>query len=338
MEKYFLFLSPLIAFLITFLVLPFWIKRTKKIGLVWEDMNKAFKEKKIKVSSSGGIIVIMGFVIGIFVYIAIKTFILGGVNGNIINTLALITVVLMFSLIGIVDDLLGWRFGGLSKKVRLILALVASVPLIALNIGVSSMAIPFFGTINLGIIYPLFLVPFAIVGCSTVYNFLAGYNGLEASQGIIVLSALSFVAYRVGEFDLVLVGIVMVSSLFAFYLFNLYPAKVFPGDSMTLSIGALIAGISILGNFEKIAVFIFIPYILEMILKLRGGLKKYSFGKPNKDGTIDLLYDKIYGLEHLSIYILKKIKPNKKVYEKEVVYLINSFQIIVILIGFFLFL
>ena len=45
-------------------------------------------------------------------------------------------------------------------------------------------------------------------------------------------------------------------------------------------------------------------------------------------------YYKIYGLEHLAIKILKKIKPTKKVYEKEVVYLINGFQIIIILLGF----
>ena len=46
-------------------------------------------------------------------------------------------------------------------------------------------------------------------------------------------------------------------------------------------------------------------------------------------------YNKVYGLEHLSIYILKKIKPSKRVYEKEVVYLINAFQIFIILIGIF---
>jgi len=53
---------------------------------------------------------------------------------------------------------------------------------------------------------------------------------------------------------------------------------------MTYSIGALIASMAILGNFEKIAVFVFIPYILETVLKLRGRLKKYSFAKVREDG------------------------------------------------------
>ena len=45
-------------------------------------------------------------------------------------------------------------------------------------------------------------------------------------------------------------------------------------------------------------------------------------------------YDKVYGLEHLAIKILKRVKPSNKVYEKEVVYLIHSFQILIIILGF----
>ena len=58
----------------------------------------------------------------------------------------------------------------------------------------------------------------------------------------------------------------MVAALFGFYMYNRYPAKVFPGDSITWAIGALIAGMAILGNFEKIAIFIFIPYYVGIFL------------------------------------------------------------------------
>ena len=91
---------------------------------------------------------------------------------------------------------------------------------------------------------------------------------------------------------------------------------------------------AILGNFEKIAVFVFIPYIIEVVLKLRGKLVKQSFGKPNKDNSLEMPYDKIYGMTHLSLFILKKFK--NKVYEKDVVYFIFLIQIIFIIIGFFM--
>jgi UDP-N-acetylglucosamine--dolichyl-phosphate N-acetylglucosaminephosphotransferase len=111
----------------------------------------------------------------------------------------------------------------------------------------------------------------------------------------------------------------------------------FPGDVLTYSVGALIAAIAILGEIEKIAIFFFIPYIIETVLKLRGKLKKESFAKVNEDGSLDMPYKKVYGLEHLAIKILKKIKKNKKVYEKEVVYLINIFQILIISLGIVMF-
>ena len=77
------------------------------------------------------------------------------------------------------------------------------------------------------------------------------------------------------------------------------------------------------------------PYILETLLKLRGKLKKQSFGKPNKDDSLEMPYEKIYGLEHLAIFLLKKVKRN--VYEKDVTLLIYAFQIIVIVLGLIIF-
>lgn len=330
-----LLFSLVISFLLTVIVLPFWIKKTKQIGFLWEDMNK-YKHPK-NISASGGIVVVISFVLGVLYYMAIRTFLIESGNGISLEIFALLSVILILALIGIIDDLFGWKRGGLSARVRLALAFMASIPLVVINAGSSSMSVPFLGIINFGILYPLLLIPVGIAGATTTYNFLAGYNGLESSQGILILSFLSFVAYKTGSAWLSLIGLIMVAALFGFHIFNKYPAKVFPGDSITWATGALIAGMAILGNFEKIAAFVFIPYIIETVLKSRGKLKKHSFAKPNKDGSLEMPYKKIYGLEHLAILILKKYKPSKKVYEKEVVYLINGFQILVILIGFLIF-
>ena len=203
------------------------------------------------------------------------------------------------------------------------------------QIVASKMSFPFLGEVQLGLLYPLLIIPLGVAGCTITYNFLAGFNGLEAGQGIIILSFLSFIAYVTGTTWLTLVGMIMVASLIIFYIYNKYPAKVFPGDSLTWSIGALIAIMAIFGNFEKIALFIFLPYILEMILKLRGGLKKQSFANPNLDGSLEMPYKKVYGLTHLSLFVLKKFK--RKVYEKDVTYLIFTVQIILCLLALLIF-
>ena len=309
-----------------------WIKKCRQTGLVWEDMNKYGHPKNV--ASSGGIVVISAFVLGVLVYVAFRTFILKSTE-NSLAVFALLSSILVLAVVGLVDDLLGWRNGGLSKNFRLLLIICASIPLIVINAGYSHMSFPLVGEIELGIWYVLFFIPLGITGATATYNFLAGFNGLEASQGIIILTYLSIISYLTGNPWLAMMGMCMVASLVGFYIYNKYPASVFPGDILTYSVGALIAIMSILGNFEKIAVFVFIPYILETILKLRGGLAKQSFCKPNQDGSLELPYDKIYSLNHFGVLILKKFK--NKVYEKDIVYLINGFQILVIIISYFLF-
>ena len=301
MESILIF-SIAISFIITFLAMPLWIRKARRIGLLWEDMNKYGHPKNV--ASSGGLIVVAGFVFGVLFYIFIRTFIFqapGGINEDIF---ALLSMMLIFVIIGLADDMLGWNNGGLSRRLRVFLCLIASIPLVVINAGSSSINLPIFGLVNLGFIYTFVFIPIGIVGATTTYNFLAGMNGLESGQGILILSFLSLVAYKTGSSWLALIGLIMVASLVAFYIFNKYPAKVFPGDTLTYSIGGLIAAMAILGNFEKIAVFVFIPYIIEVVLKVRGRLKKHSFLKPNPDGSLDLKYDKIYGLTHFSVFFL----------------------------------
>ncbi len=328
-----LLLSIVISFLLTLFVLPKWIRKCRQTGLLWEDMNKYGHPKNV--AASGGIVVVLAFVIGVLSYIAIRTFIIGDTDGITRNILALLSMVLILAVVGLTDDMLGWKHGGLSIKIRIFMAFVASIPLVVINAGDSSITIPFLGIVNVGLIYPLILVPIGIAGATTTYNFLAGFNGLEAGQGIIIISFLSYIAYLTNSAWLAVVGLCLVAGLIVFYFFNRVPAKVFPGDVLTWTIGSMIAGMAIIGNFEQIALFIFIPYIIETLLKLRGKLKMQSFGIPNKDGSIEMPYQKIYGMTHVSVWILKKFKS--KVYERDVVYLIFVLQIVLCLLALVIF-
>ncbi|MBU0957465.1 MAG: glycosyl transferase family 4 [Nanoarchaeota archaeon] len=329
--EFIIYLPIFASFLVTLFIIPYWIIKAKSIKLVWDDMNKP---KKQKVAGSGGLTVIFGFTLAILLYISIFTFI-WKTTDTLVIIFALLTSILILGGIGIVDDLLGWKKGGLSKKFRLIICAFAAIPLIVVNAGEASVNLPFLNGTNLGLFYPLLLIPVAIIGTSTTFNFLAGFNGLEAGQGIIIISALSFVSYMTGNTWLALIGLMLVASLLAFLIYNKYPAKIFPGDSLTYPVGGMIAIMAIFGNMERIALFFFIPYIIEVGLKARGRLKKQSFGKPKKDGSLILRYNKIYGLEHFAIWMLSKFKKN--VYEKEVVYFIHAIQIAFIIFGLIIF-
>ncbi|MDP1728855.1 MAG: glycosyl transferase family 4 [archaeon] len=329
-----LLFSALISLILTMLILPKWIKKCNQVDLLWEDMNKYGHPKNV--ASSGGVVVILAFMIGILFYIAIRTFVFREGDNITLSVIAMLCSILILALIGTIDDFLGWKHGGLSVRIRLFLAFAASIPLVVINSGQSVINLPILGNINLGLIYPLVFIPLGIAGASITYNFLAGFNGLEAGQGIIILSFLSFIAYITGSSWLALMGLCMIAGLLVFYYYNKVPAKVFPGNALTWSIGGLIAMIAILGNFEKIAVFIFIPYILETMLKLRGKLKKQSFGIPDANNNLRKPYGgKIYGITHLAIYILGKFK--REIKEKDVVYFIFAIQIVICLLALLIF-
>ena len=331
MTDYRLIIPVLIRFLVTLFLLPYWIRKAKQINLMWDDMNKL---KAKKVAGSGGLIVFIGFTLGVLLFIAYRVFYQQS-QDSLIEILASLVLISLLAGIGLIDDLLGWKRGGLSKRSRIIAVAAAAIPLMVINAGRDIISVPFIGSVDFGIIYPLIIIPIGIIGASTTFNFLAGFNGLEAGQGIITLFSLAVVAFFTGNSWLSVLALCMCASLFAFLFYNFSPAKVFPGDVITYPIGGLIAAMAILGGFQKIAVFFFIPYVLELILKSRGKLQKQSFGKPMQDGSLDMKYDKVYGLEHLSIYLMKKvgIKPT----EKKVVYSIWAFQIIIVIIGFIIF-
>src|SRR3989344_6313251 len=328
MASYILLAPFLISILIVFLLMKPWIHKAKSIGLVWDNMNRL---KADKFAGSGGLIVLLAFIISSLTYVAYRVFLLESTQGHLVEIFAILITVIFMGFIGFIDDLFGWQHGGLSINSRMLLVLFGAIPLIAINAGKSIINFPLLGGVDIGLFYPLLFIPLGVLATTTTFNMLAGFNGLEAGQGIILLSGLALVAYLTGNPWISVTGLCMIVALIAFLKYNWFPAKVLPGDVITYAIGGLIAAVTIAGNFEKIAIFFYLPYILEVILKSRGRLKKQSFGKPNSDGSLDLPYDRLYSLNHVAIKLMKRL--NVKPTEKRAVLIIWSFQIIVILIG-----
>ena len=71
-------ISFFISFFLVFFTIPFWIRKAKATGLIWEDMNKPGKPKNV--AGSGGIVVVVAFVVGVLYYIAIRTFFIKAQN------------------------------------------------------------------------------------------------------------------------------------------------------------------------------------------------------------------------------------------------------------------
>jgi UDP-N-acetylglucosamine--dolichyl-phosphate N-acetylglucosaminephosphotransferase len=313
-------LSVLVSLLGTWVMTRKWIRKAPGIGLLGWDMNKPGRPK---VAEMGGVCVVFGFMLGMLIYIGLMTFYVH--EPDYVAILAVLCVVLSTCIIGMMDDLLGWK-KGLRQWQKPIFTFFAALPIVVINAGHSTMTLPIIGTIDWGILYPLLIVPIGIVGASNAYNMLGGYNGLEAGMGVIILSVLGYIGLISGKSDASVLAFVMVGALLAFLYFNWYPAKVFPGDTLTYSVGALVACVAILGDMQKIAVILFIPYVIDFILPMRKRLKVEAFAKVNDDGSLEQTYDKIYDTTHLAIAVLKKIR--QKVYERDVVIFVYCFEFV----------
>lgn len=294
--KFVLLLSIFIAFFMVYFLSPWFIRYLTRIGLIVKDQHK---EGKPLIPLSGGLPVFAGIFFGIMFAIFVQTFYYHSTD-RLIDLLAFATALFAITFVGFFDDLLIRKdkeeSSGLKQWQKPLLTAIAAVPLMVINAGETVIGIPFFGALDVGLLYPLLLIPIGVIGASNMVNMLAGYNGLEAGLGIIYLSNLSVYAYIHGSEVAALIGAISCAALFAFLFFNWSPAKIFPGDSLTYLLGGVLASMAIIGNIEMAALIVSIPFFIELALKLRGRLKKQGYGMYYKDGKIKSLHDKVYSL------------------------------------------
>lgn len=295
--KFVLLFAILISFFVTWSFTPWFIRYLTRIGLVVKDQHK---EGRPLIPISGGLPVFLGVFFGLMFAVFVQTFYYHSTN-NLITLLAFSVVLFAITFVGFFDDLLIRRdketSSGLQQWQKPLLTAIAAVPLMVINAGETVITLPFFGSLDVGLFYPLVLIPLGVIGAANMVNLLAGFNGLEAGLGIIYLGNLSLYAFIHGSEVVALIGTITCAALLAFLSFNWVPAKIFPGDSLTYLLGAVLASMAIIGNMEMAALLVSLPFFFEFLLKLRGRLQKQSYGM-YFEGRVKSLYDKIYSIPH----------------------------------------
>jgi UDP-N-acetylglucosamine--dolichyl-phosphate N-acetylglucosaminephosphotransferase len=332
-----IFIVTIISALVTFFLTPHAIKYFRLIGLTTTDVHK---KNKPLVPHSAGIPVVAGIIAGLLVYIFINVFIHKEIS-HLVYLFASMTSILIIMFSGFLDDLnsrqvkvAGHIEGkqGLKAWQKPLLTLPAAFPLMAIMAGNTTMSLPFIGPVDFGILYPLLIVPIGVVGGSNVVNLLGGYNFLEVGMGLVYTLSLGIYAYLHGSIVAAVIFLTTFGALLGIAKYNFYPAKILSGDSLTYTLGAVVAVGAIVGNMEKAAVLTMMPFIIQGILKFYSRLKLRKFasdlGILQKDGTIKPKYGKrIYSWIHL-------ITNLWNLNEKKIVFVMMSIQAIFSLIPF----
>ncbi len=275
-------ISAIVSLALTGLLIP----KLKKAGMTGNDVNKPGRPE---VAEMGGLGMVAGVASGMLLAIFLQTFF--GLQFDLTFILAVIITVLLVGMIGFVDDLID-----IPQKWKALLPLFAAIPLVVVKAaGSTAMTIPIIGTLNLGLIYIIVLIPLGIAVASNLTNMLAGFNGMEAGMGAVMFLTLSILALRLGDNDMLIISLSMLGALLGFLWFNVYPSKVFPGDVGNLVIGGALAAAVIIGNLETAGAILVVPYVIDFFIKAANRFPSSKWWGEYRDGKLYPVEGKVRG-------------------------------------------
>lgn len=277
----------MLSYAVVYLTLPRIARKLTKEGIVGRDM---LKKSETVVPESGGIIIILAVVASLSIVTYLFTTTYKGEDPSQeemqIWMLSAVATILGVGFIGLVDDYLN-----IPQKYKIVLPALAGLPLAFAFLERTDFWIPLLGSFNLGIFYPLLLIPIGITASSNLTNMYAGLNGLEIGCGLIACTFTFLAAAIIGRWSAVIVLAPMIGALAAFLMYNRFPARIFPGDVGTMAIGACLAVASIVGRIKMIAVVALIPFIINFLMYLVKA--RYFMANPDakfasvrEDGTL----------------------------------------------------
>ncbi len=169
-------------------------------------------------------------------------------------------------LVGLVDDV-----RGLTPAAKSFAQLVAALVVWYFGLRIGDVALGYGQGVSVGVM-ELPLLIFWIVGVTNAFNFIDGLDGLAGGIAVVGAVTLGIAAAALGNFTVLLPLAALTGALLGFLRFNFPKARLFLGDSGSLSIGFLLAVFSLQASVNRNgAVLVIIP-LLAMFVPLMDGL------------------------------------------------------------------
>jgi UDP-N-acetylglucosamine--dolichyl-phosphate N-acetylglucosaminephosphotransferase len=172
----------------------------------------------------------------------------------------LLTTIIAF-IIGYIDDLK--TMPGWFKPAALILA---AIPIIVLGTHGNYLGL-IFDSAFIPILYILLILSIIPIVGNTI-NSIDVFNGVASGFIIITMIPLLVSVILFSNTNVFLIGLPLLFGCIAMYQYHKFPSKIFLGDSGTLLLGSMYAGISIVGNSEIIGVIALLPAVMNSFLFL----------------------------------------------------------------------
>ena len=233
----------LLAFITSFVMVPYTIKLAKKVGAI--DFPSDRRVNKKPIPRIGGIAVVMGFIVSA-IYLVITMTLEKKIELNdndnykmkLIGFLSGIIIITVFAYLDDIKNLRAWQ--------KLLIQIIAAVVVYIFDITIGW-----------------------IVGITNAINLIDGLDGL--SSGITLISCVSLLIIFATNYS-PLIAIVLITALagaiMGFLPYNINPAKTFIGDVGAQFLGFCLSVISILGVAKTVTLLVFIAPVLVLGLPI----------------------------------------------------------------------
>ena len=253
----------LIAFVISLVLGPVVIPFLRRLKMGQTERVEGVQShlKKAGTPTMGGIIILAAVVITSLFYVK-----------DYPKVIPVLFLTLGFGIIGFLDDylkvvlrrsdgLLPWQ----KFSLQVVVTAVFTYYLVNYTDVNLAMRIPFWSDhyLNLGwLAIPVLF--FAVIGTVNGVNFTDGLDGLASSVTLIV--AVFFTVVSIGtQSGIEPITCAVVGGLMGFLLFNVYPAKVFMGDTGSLALGGFVAGAAYMMQMPLFILLVGLIYLVEVL-------------------------------------------------------------------------
>ncbi|WP_347860662.1 phospho-N-acetylmuramoyl-pentapeptide-transferase [Salimicrobium sp. PL1-032A] len=258
-----------IAFLLTVALFPVVIPflRKLKFGQEIREEGPSSHQKKSGTPTMGGTMVLFSVTVTMILFLPFFY-----AEGLGMETTLLLVVMLGYGVIGFLDDYIKVakkRNLGLTSKQKMLMQLgIAAIVYIVLMVTGFDTSIHIPSTslsVDLGAWYGILLL-LMLVGGSNAVNLTDGLDGLLAGTASIAFGAFAILAWSLtGEAEVASFTVAVIGALLGFLVYNAHPAKVFMGDTGSLSLGAAIAMVAILLKMELLLIIVGGVFVLETL-------------------------------------------------------------------------
>ena len=253
----------LISFAISVVLGPVIIPFLRRLKMGQTERTEGVQShlKKAGTPTMGGVIFLIATAITALFYV-----------GDYPKIIPVLFLTLGFGIIGFLDDYLKVvlkRSDGLLPWQKFLLQVVLTAIFVFYIVKYTdislTMRIPFWSGhfLNLGwLAVPVLF--FAVIGTVNGVNFTDGLDGLASSVTLIV--AVFFTVVSIGmESGIEPITGAVVGGLMGFLLFNVYPAKVFMGDTGSLALGGFVAGTAYVMQMPLFILLVGLIYLIEVL-------------------------------------------------------------------------